>query len=449
MQYHQDKTTKTVPWQSAADLLPDAMDVLETMLNDCIINCVPLPFNADETWRWIVEEHDAYRNILVFSDVEIHGEMDSIYWNCVRLSKVGQRYLLEIAAVYEDGMEKSICVHFSGIVVETIFFNYTQSVVYGQNCPWDMVQRWFGALQGKVEACGMEALNSQEKCLLLQAKQEQGSKGFQNAKHETQWRRQYNELQAAAREYPIKNADKMNADFLYQKRNKVEAEMWAQEFQGQYPDFYCRSKLHGVHLRNGHGTDYFAGFGRVMDSYVHCVEWYGWGGQLYIGYVVGTVFPRKDEMETGKQRDAFSGFFHDGGRRFSGCLPPTASILQEAPGIQDNTELAQLAAKTARLQKLSKNEWCKMGRKNTVGPLKFIVFMLVCSMAFALIMTGGMVLVTSLVGLVITMSAGEPISQIVELLAALPWLPLFLWFAIGGGAIAAVSAVSCFRSLNE
>lgn len=449
MKDHQNQTIKTVPWQAAADLLPDDMDVLETMLNACIITSVPLPFNADETWRWTVEEHDAYCNSLVFRNVEIHGDVDEIYWYGVQLTRVGQRYLLEIEAAGQDGMDKIVRVYFSGIAVETAFFNYTQSVVFEQNCPWDTVERWRWALQRKAEACGIEVLNSQEKALLQQAEQKQGNKRTQHAKYETEWRRQYNALQAAAREYPLKNADKITTDFLTKKQAKIEAEMAAQGFQGQYPDFYCRGKLHGVHLCNGHGASYFAGFGRVMDSYVHCVEWYDGEGQLYIGYITGTIFPRKGEMETGEQRDAFSGFFHDGDRRFSGCLPPTGPILQEAQGMQDNAELAQLAAKTARLQKLSKIEWHKIGRKNTVGPLNFIVFMLVCSMAFALIMTGGMVLVTSLVGLVITMSAGEPISQIVELLAALPWLPLFLWFAIGGGVMAAVGAVSCFRSLNE
>ena len=444
VEQRQEEEAWAARWQAAAaELPPGAARALEQCLYRFEAGALDIAPEPDGTWRCVAAESDAYRVTLCFRDMTVQGDADFLLGAEAELCRTETGYCLTVAAPYEEPVR----ISFSGVELEREYFDYTRWAVFSPDCPWDTVAQWLWMLRDKAEVCGEAALNDRERAL-LSAEDESTPPDGKKAADEARWRALHDALRAAAGAWPVRNADRAGADLAARERAKVQEVLRGQSFACDYPCFFRRGTLKGLRLRDAHGTTCFVGFGRTMDSHIRCVEQYDGDGRLSISYITGTIFPRTGETAGKGTMDAFSGFFADGNRRFGACLAPGLPVWEgETPVYPDNAEMALLAAKTARMERLSRAEWRMVRRTDRVSTPGFLLaFALLGGAAFGAVMTLGMAFVAALMGLVTAPATGRPLSSLAGLLAGLPWRPLFLWCAGGFGVLmAAVIGVSRSR----
>ncbi len=507
MQYWNNEEERLAQWQLAeAELPSDVAEELAWLRDDPGMDSPSVQIDADGMWRLITDDTHAWKKTLVFHDVTTCGDGDFETIRSAELTKTENGYLLELLGACEDEQENNYQITFSGATVETEFYDYTRRVALGNNCPWESVGWALWWLSSKAQQFGAGVLNEQEQALLplaeLQAvfrfadesihitaegagvfaryaraagleklaitvermagqvpqkhagRRVRRLRNFLEGKEcECLWRDIAAVLKSAAAAYPVKYADCVDKKALDRERKNITKAIRSQGFQGNYPNFFRRSNLRGIHLRSVKGITQFVGFGKSMDSYIHCAEHYDSEGRIIVDYITSTICFQKDDTAQTAKTDAYSGFFTDKNRRFGTAFAPALPKGKDGTFVYpDNKEVALLAVKTAQLRKLTKSEHEKIlgGADNTSAFGLLFVTALFSSAVFGAIMMIGMGLVSISVGGIIILLTGRDISLLFGLITGLPWLKLFLLTGGGFGAIMlVVTAASQVRSLNR
>lgn len=477
--------------QEAAECLLEVCDLM-------LWNPLPLACDLNGNLRISCGNGVSYDKFLRFIHAQVVGPTQFRLVRGAELSKGDGGYLLELAVESPVGCEV-FAIAFQRVEMGIECYNYTGfgSSMAHDDTQWITLANFLEGLKGKYEGLGDRCLTQDEKALLPLAgflpimmflgslgpmqtdvrgidvfekyAREQGNRDIlpllaklrqcedeksgkriskriqtilRHGDNEPVWRAIYNDLRVAASIYPSLAGAK--EEEIVATRSEVAEALLRQGFQGEYPCFKKLGRLKGVRLLENRLNTYLVGNEKHMGSYVFCEEVEPYDGKLLVNYICGTILFRNEELERFDHCDAYSAFFLDKGRRFGSVVKPKyPDYINDQPVYVPDDEVAMVAAKTATLQKLSKEEREKVLRLDHTNVFATLaMFTLLGTLLFGLCMTLGFVLISFVLGLLFTQSLQETLGAIVQV----PWQYVFLGTGLPYGLIMGTITVFAKRS---
>lgn len=240
------------------------------------------------------------------------------------------------------------------------------------------------------------------------------------------WREVFDKICASQADYPDKAEECCPAPVLIATREAVQEQMAGLGFSGTYPDFVKDGPLQGIHLEESYDTAYFVAPKERMVSRIHCIETVV-DRELTVQFLCGTELLKKDE-DAG---DIYSCLFNAGGHRLFHHTEYSALLyepdFEHTP--QDLSLCVSVAAKKARLQRLTKEEQHTYSGMREASLRTFLSFLVVVGGMFGVAMTAVMMLLTMLISFLV--GGTETMHAI---MGSVPWwcLLIFCWVAYGG-----------------
>ena len=242
--------------------------------------------------------------------------------------------------------------------------------------------------------------------------------------YEPLWRAIFEQISRSQVGYPLATEVCCDGELLKKKRSAVQKIMKSHGFTGTYPNYEKRGPIPGLHLENSYGQSYFIAGEKDAASHIRCLEGCDSEGKPVIQFLCGTQFLRKDEQPG----DIYSCLFAAKGHRLYWWARDYR--LLGAPAEDPNLDkmLAQIAAKRARLQRMSPQEKKLYHNGSESGWGLFLWFLLLGGGIFGVLMTLGMlVMCVVLIGLL------DGFHEVPQLLRSVPWgyILLFSWLCFG------------------
>ncbi len=254
-------------------------------------------------------------------------------------------------------------------------------------------------------------------------------------KYERMWREVRDLLADSQSDYPTETETFVDKDELLMTRKRIEELMAAHGYSGTYPDFVKRAPMKSLHLAESYDMQYFVGFEKNVEYFIHCVE-ACFNRHLEITLICGTALLKHGERPT----DAHTCRFNSQGHTFAHTIRYESGYVgEDGKSESDDLELAVSAAvKKAELKRLTKNEKQRLNIY-AASPISIFLFVFVLAGGmFAGFMTLAMLLICILVTAVYGLA-----SEIPEMLSAMPWLLILLIGWIGFGvAMGIVTVIS-------
>lgn len=358
-----------------------------------------------------IRETEAFMMSIILENACGENIESDILWDYAELSKSDDTYLLElVCSDYLNGEDVLGKISFSSMSLNVKLYNYTLSVVSRWNSvPWDTLTEWLGEIEAK-RSLGSEYINEKEEELLplcslelfrpsifdagefddtqyekltcyiekskcqkllpildsirkseTKKQRQKYTKEFRDEivkfQYEPLWRSVFNDVKAAASEYPSKAEALCDQVQLKDIRSVVSKKFFDAGFQGEYPHFRKMGNLDKMHLVEINGIPYWLGHEKNMASYVDCME-FCYDGTLTLYFVAGTILLKADKLDAFNKLDAFSGFFHDKARRKGKvlCAYIPKMLPDSSHDLGDLLETVSIAIKKSIFQKLSGSE---------------------------------------------------------------------------------------------
>jgi len=259
------------------------------------------------------------------------------------------------------------------------------------------------------------------------------------AEYEPLWREIYNMISASQSEYPTRSDEYIDREILESTRSTIQERLHKKGYNGEYPLFYKRNALKGIHIAESHGQTYFVGMEKNAKFIIQCNELAS-EESFQVEFLCGTALNRKNNAP----EDVFSCMFDACGKRFYRRAAYCDKYI-DSNGNETSDDLVQsvdIAVKKA--------EWKKLTRKERDMHQAYAPFTLSDFLRIFLIMGGFFAFCMTLVGViscVVLCILDGNASMIGGLLSEIPWILLFLiaWIGFGGG----MSIVSLIGARNR
>ena len=449
------------------------------LINDCIFSV----YEGAESASLMPDHASGYRQTLHLENPIFSGNFNADYeMTDAEIEILENGYRLSFVQ-----MAEVVTVDFSGVCLETQLIDYT-SINTGSNSPWQAISDALTALEDKKDVLGMEFLNEKEKRLLplckfspihhsdtsgeteadelfLELARRVGNddvaaltlryahadrvrkkkkadnalrKALSKPSSEALARMIMAELKEASACYPTEAELDVVPESLELARYTVAGMLCAAGYEGEYPHFRRMSSLKGFRLLDMQGQPMIVGNEKHMASMIDCSEMCINHETPGFHLAVSTVFLKKRELHLYYALDGYSGFFQNNRRRCRTIFPfPFWDYQDIGEATYDLEQAVTVAIKTAECGKLTKEErraHISVTSGNT-GILYYGTMFLALGALFGLLMCLGMFLVCLVVGTPFAFfSADTTFAEFVRFLAVgLPWLPLFLFSAMGFG----------------
>lgn len=242
--------------------------------------------------------------------------------------------------------------------------------------------------------------------------------------YEPLWREIFEKIKASQAEYPRKTDICCDAELLKKKRSAVQKIMESHGFYGEYPDFTFHGAIFGLHLESSYNQSYFVAGEKNVVSHIHCVEGCDSNGTPAIQFLCGIEFLRKDEQPG----DIYSCLFNARGRRLYRWVLDYRLLYSPAEERDMDEQLAQIAVKKARLQRLNRQEKKVYHAGSVPGWGLFWWILLFGGALFGILMTLAMMFLSAIV---IVLFGG--VHELPQFMAGYPWgyMLLFCWLSYG------------------
>ena len=243
--------------------------------------------------------------------------------------------------------------------------------------------------------------------------------------YEPLWRQIFEKIKASQAQYPQKTDHCCDGELLNQKRSAIQKIMESHGFLGEYPNFQMRGPISGLHLESSYNQSYFVAGEKNVISHVHCIEGCDCDGSPVFQFLCGIEFLRKDEQPG----DIYSCLFNARGRRLYRWVRDYRLLDAPAEKPDLDEQLAQIAVKKARLQRLTPAEKKLYFDGTGIGWPIFWWFLLLGGGIFGILMTLSMMLI---IAIVIALFGG--FRELPQIMAECPWgyMLMFCWAAFGG-----------------
>ena len=243
-------------------------------------------------------------------------------------------------------------------------------------------------------------------------------------KYEPLWRGIFEKIKESQSGYPQEAEVRCDGDVLLEKRSAVQMIMESHGFTGAYPDFELRGPIPGLHLECSYDQSFFVAGEKNAVSHIHCMEGCGPEGEPVIQYLCGIEFLKKGE----EARDIYSCLFHAKGHRMFHWVRDHRLLDTPAEEPDLDEQLAKIAVKKARLQRLNRHEKKLYHIGSVPGWGLFWWYLLLGGGIFGALMTLGMMLI----GVIVIILFGG-FWDLPQILAEVPWgyFLLFCWGSFG------------------
>ncbi|MBP1917646.1 hypothetical protein J2Z34_000109 [Youngiibacter multivorans] len=447
-----------------------------------------------------IRETEALMMSIILENAYGENIESDILWDHAELSKSDDTYLLElVCSDYLDGEDILGKISFSTMSLNIQLYNYTLSVVSrGNSVPWDTLTGLLGEIEAK-RSLGSEYINEKEEELLplcnlelfrpsifdtvefddsqyekltiyiersncqkllpildsirkseTKKRRQKYIKEFKNEiikfQYEPLWRSIFDDVKAAASEYPSKAEVLCEQVQLKDIRSVVSKKFFDAGFQGEYPHFRKMGSLDRLHLAEINGITYWVGYEKNMASYVDCME-FCYDGTLTLYFVIGIILLKPDKLDTFNKLDAFSGFFHDRARRtgkvLCGYIPKM--LPDSSRDLGDLLETVSIAIKKSMFQKLSGSERKNLN-KYDIDKKSILMIGLIWTIAgilYGFMMTVSFMIFELIVGLI---DSSGSISEAWAFFIQTPWWIFFAGTSFGFGILMLIISLFAQRS---
>lgn len=456
---------KAAFYEATASLDLDVRLVLNSILDD--EELPPMHGEGNRCVMWI-DDTPAFRRKLILKGINGITQLSSGGYmvDIPKIERTLERYIFSARA---DGEAAS--VEFSEAAVQVECFNCVDGEVYWDN-PWQYLQMLADMIsykaqvsevycndlewkllplledisnlndvwKEKVEFTRLKALAddfgftkiTQVLCKLetMPGKKRESACRRVNAllchqEYEPLWRAIFEKIKASQAEYPRKTDICCDAELLKKKRSAVKKIMESHGFDVEYPDFTYHGSISGLHLESSYNQSYFVAGEKNVVSHIHCVEGCDPDGKPVFQFLYGIEFLKKGE----ERGDIYSCLFNAKGHRMFRWVKDYRLLGAPAEGTGTDQQLAHIAAKKARMQKLTVEERKLYNRGTAAGWPMFWYFMLIGGGIFSVLMTLGMLLMCVLIiGLL------DGFASLPEFLGSVPWVFILLFCWIGFGS---------------
>ena len=399
-----------------------------------------------------VADTAAYCQILVLENAVLSAECEEWTYidDAVQVLKEDDVYILRVCA----GNDDQEVLRFTDAHVQVTCHNCLEEQIFA-NDPWSYLRYLAYAILSKAEIPG-DYCNDQEKELLplLQEIQKIGDgnavaqyplltdlareigvsfgkktpKLLMQKQAESLWRAVYEKICNSQQNYPVRVAQRYDAEKLENLRQNIQCFMHSQGFSGQYPDFYKIGDFKGMHLCETNGLPYLYVAEKNVKMFIRCVETLGGSALPVIHFLCGATMGDKSEQ----MQDVFSCWFQDKGRRLCWWVRDYDAAYMQGVSrtLEEVMQRAQIAVKQVQMQKLTKEErkLYRSGIAVSNALALFWTWLIIGGGMFSSAMVGVCVLLVVLISAML----GDW-TEIPSLMGSIPlgWIFVFCWLGYG------------------
>ena len=243
-------------------------------------------------------------------------------------------------------------------------------------------------------------------------------------KYEPLWRAIFDPIVESQKEYPTRTEIYCSEEELQQTRNDIQRLMESLGYSGSYPDFQKCTSLRGLRLEDSYNKSYFISNEKTVICRIHCTEEY-FMGRFSVEFLCATEFVRDNEPA----KDVYSCLFDCGGKRLFSTVRYNSENVYDEEESPDLAQIVEIAAKTAELKKLTRQERSHVMNPDFPSWKLFCLIFIVLGGLFGVFMTVGFMLIELLVALIF----GE-IHEFPSLFMSTPWWMIlaFCWASFSG-----------------
>lgn len=406
------------------------------------------PRRTGSCWELTVDEGGAFRRTLILQDVEGEATTEAEYLEePLTIRRDGGGY--EVRGRLID-REQELWLRFSHASVRVERFDPVDALVYWDD-PWDWLGWTAGTILEKGEKLGQQYLEAERDILPLLKELEAyhaGSDGsfplladlavrhgqdklsdllrtpgkwsrrghrirarLFDQRCQPMWREIFQKIRQSQAGYPSGAQAVCDPEVLDKTRAEVQAFMTEQGFSGQYPEFWKRGDVPGVHLVMSYDQSYTVFAEKDASFFVRCMEVCDDKDLPVVHFLCGTAFRRKRMPEA----DLWSCLFNAKGRRLFRWVH-AREHWQMPDGADSIQQSAAVAVKKVQLRRLTRQERKRYRDRQLPGWGLFLWMLLFCGGLFGVVYTLGMMLVGAVIGVLV----GQP-EQILPMLMEIPW----------------------------
>ena len=250
-------------------------------------------------------------------------------------------------------------------------------------------------------------------------------------KHKPLWQEIYDLISESQKRYDLFVAYQKPKSTLTKLKNKTNKIMQEYGYSGEYPDYYKKSALKGIHLLDSYDISYTVAFHKNTVHHIHCEENLDVKSNLCLNFLYGNEFLKKNDTMS----DINSCRFNCNGKKHASYVIFNANFDETS-----NTPLEErisIVTKKAEFKRLNKYEKSKVFNNLNSFSDKFILFVimsLLFGFFFASLFIPAMMAFTALM----LWLDGMPI-----ILNDIPWLAMYFGtFVFSGVSMGIITVIT-------
>lgn len=238
------------------------------------------------------------------------------------------------------------------------------------------------------------------------------------------WKLIQNDIEKACKEYPLESECNIEKDRIEMVKNEIENAMHNYGFSGTYPSF-CHKEIKG------------------KKEFLSCIECYeeGYSNEICIRFLIGTRILKLKQIAFEKEPDNHIVFFKGKGKHLQYMMEMNLTTQKHPTRDEESyiDQCCQVATKQALGLKLTKQErkspWFDTTNLNEKVAAYVILMILALGGIGALAFTGGMMLLTLIIGLFAVIIFKKPMALLGELMLDGIWCFIGIFAALEALAI--------------